>query len=126
MPAAATNGFDREKLQDIVGRIEQCFADLLSERGAYMNRCRGIREGITAAYDDAKAQGIPKKELRALVKTRELERKIAAQFAELEADEQQNYQMIQEALGDFADSPLGAAAVERAKKKGEALDSLTQ
>jgi hypothetical protein len=122
----ATNGYDQDQVKGIVGRIEQCFSDLLSERGAYMNRCRGIREGITSAYDDAKAAGIAKKELKALIKTRELERKISAQFAELEADEQANYQMIKDALGDFADLPLGEAAVERAKKKGEALDSLTQ
>jgi hypothetical protein len=122
----ATNGFDPDQLRGIVGKIEQCFADLLSERGAYMNRCRGIREGITAAYDDAKAAGIPKDALKKAVKTRELERKIAEHVAAMEADTRENYELIRAALGDFGDLPLGAAALDRAKPKGETLDSLTQ
>lgn len=121
------NGYDKQVLQSVMKRIEGCFTDLLSERGAYMNRCRGIREGITAAYDDAKAAGIPKKELRLLVKNRERERKIIESIAELEADERQTYEVIQESLGDFANLPLGAAALDRARPnaaKGETLDSL--
>jgi uncharacterized protein (UPF0335 family) len=123
---ARGNGYDPNQLKTIVGKIEACFADLLSERGAYMNRCRGIRQGITAAYDEAKALGIPKKELRTLVKTRELQGKIEAQVAALEADEKETYAMLIDSLGDFGNLPLGAAALDRAKPKGETLDNLTQ
>lgn len=121
-----SNGYDSDQVRAIVGKIEKCFTDLLSERGAYMQRCRGIREGITAAYDDAKGAGIPKKELRVLVKKRELERKIEDSVRALEADERANYQMLLDAFGDFGETPLGAATLDRAKPKGDTLDSLTQ
>lgn len=121
-----SNSFDHDQLKSIVSRIDGCFAELLSERGAYMARCRSIREGITAAYDDAKAAGIPKKELKTLVKTRELERKIADQIEKLEADERETYDMIVEALGDFANLPLGQAALRSAKAGEEVLDSLSR
>jgi uncharacterized protein (UPF0335 family) len=120
---ADTNGFNEQQVKGIVGRIEQHLADLLSERGAYMNRCRGIREGITAAYDDAKAHGIPKKELKALIRTRELERKIEQTRDDLENDERETFEQLQEALGDFGNTPLGQAAVD-SKRRGDTLDSL--
>jgi hypothetical protein len=116
-------GFDKEKVQGIVGRIEGHLSDLLSERGAYMNRCRGIREGITSAYDDAKAFGIPKKELKALIRTRELERKIEQTREDLEADERETFEQIQEALGDFGNTALGQHAID-SKRRGAALDTL--
>lgn len=119
------NGFDRDVLQSLVGRIEGCLADLLSERGAYMNRCRGIREGITAVYDDAKDHGVPKKELKALIRTRELERKIEQTKADLEADEAATFEQLQDALGDFGNTPLGQAALDGARR-GDTLDSLRQ
>jgi uncharacterized protein (UPF0335 family) len=118
-----TNGFDGPVLQSIVGRIEESLADLLSERGAYMQRCRVIREAITAVYDDAKEKGIPKKELRALIRTRELERKIEQTRSDLEADELETFEQLAEALGDFGNTPLGQAALDD-RRRGEALDSL--
>jgi hypothetical protein len=117
------NGYDEEMLKSIVGQIESCMADLLSERGSYMQRCRGIREGITAANERAKDASIPKKELRALIRTRELERKIEQTKADLEADERMTLTMLEEALGDFGNTPLGQAALDSARH-GEALDSL--
>jgi len=122
---AKGNGFDQATLQAIVGKIEGNLADLLSERGAYMQRCRVIREAITAVYDDAKEHGIPKKELRAVIRTRELERKIEQTRADLEADEQATFEQLQDALGDFGHTPLGQAALDGARR-GEALDSLRQ
>lgn len=112
-------------MRSIVGRIEENLADLLSERGGYMQRCRVIREAITGIYDEAKDAGIPKKELRALIRTRELERKIEQTRADLEADEQATFEQLAEALGDFGNTPLGQAALDGARH-GEALDSLRE
>jgi len=49
-----TNGLDRDAATSFVDQIERHMSDLLSERGSYMARCRGIREAITGVYDDAK------------------------------------------------------------------------
>src|SRR5258708_6089052 len=61
--ADTSNQFDTAVVQNLVGKIEDFFVDLDSERGTYMQRCRNIRESISAVYDEAKARGIPKKEL---------------------------------------------------------------
>ncbi len=127
---ARENTPSTKNIRDAVRGIEDCMADLKSESGSYMNRCRRIRERIASIYDIARDQGIPKKELRALIRKRDLERKVEACRADLEKDEQDTFDMIEDKLGDFANTPLGAAAVERARKrwgrasaKGEKTDT---
>lgn len=122
---AKSNGFDKQVLTSVVKRIEGVFAELLSERGSYMERCKEIRAGFASCYEDAKNAGIPRKELKALIKTRELERKIDEQISALEEDEKLTFQMLEEALGDFGETPLGSAALN-AKRKEETLDRLIE
>lgn len=117
-----SNGYDQTLLQSTVRSIERCATELLSERGSYMQRCRTIREEITGIYDSAKEAGIPRKELRALIKTRELERKIEETRLALEADEQATFEVLVASLGEFANTPLGDAALKRAQ--GDMLDQL--
>jgi uncharacterized protein (UPF0335 family) len=111
-----------EQVQAAIHNIEVCKEELLSERGAYMQRCRQIREGIAATYDTAKSQRINVKALRAKVKQRKLERDHAEVRNRLEADEQNQLDLMTHLLGDLANTPLGQAAVARAKS--EALDEL--
>jgi uncharacterized protein (UPF0335 family) len=120
------NGFDSAVLGDIVDRIEREFGELLKLRSDYMNRCQIPRGRIKDIYAEAKESGIPRKELRLVVEERESTRKLAAKFAELEADEQATVEMIRDALGPFADTPLGAAALKRAESDEETLDSLAR
>lgn len=120
--ASATNGFDQAQVRDIVGQIEAELAELLSERGSYMQRCKVIRERIGAIYDEAKDKGISKKALRSVIHTRELERKIEESIAKLEEDDRQTYEMLEEALGDFGGTPLGQAALGRKKEEQLKLD----
>ena len=107
--AATANGFDQKEVNRILNKIDGFNADLLSERGAYMQQCRNIRESITAVYDEAKALGIPKKELRTLVKIRDNEAKNQKLYDELEADQQQTLQMLA-ACEQVKDLPLWKAA----------------
>jgi uncharacterized protein (UPF0335 family) len=118
-----TNGLNKEDVRSAVAAIEGFKRDLESEKGAYMNRCRGIRDSITAAYDDAKEHGVPKKALRTVIKFRERDRKNAEDRAALEQDDLNSVEMVEAALGDFGDTPLGAATLDRARR-GQALDSL--
>jgi DNA repair ATPase RecN len=112
------NGYDPAVLQNVVGRIEHELAELLSERGAYMQRCKVIRDRINEIYEEAKeANQLPKKVLRKLIQTREFERKIEANLAKLEEDDRQLYQALEDALGDFGDTPLGQAALDRARPR---------
>jgi uncharacterized protein (UPF0335 family) len=105
------NGFRPEAAKEFVARIERLLDDLASEKGEYMRKAKTIREDIALVLDDAKAAGVPKKELKAVIKTRELEMRAAAIRDDLEGDAQETFDMIRAALGDLADLPLGQAAL---------------
>lgn len=105
------NGFDPDQVKSFVADIEAEFDKLASETGAYMNRAKVIRGRIDDVYKSAKAMGVPKAPLKAVIKARELERKlknIPDDFEDI--DERDKYQLIRDALGDFASTPLGEAA----------------
>lgn len=111
-PANATNDFNPTVVNNLLGKIDGFDADLLSERGSYMSRCRNIRENIKAVYDEAKAQGVPTKELRTLVKIRKGEHRNRELFGELEADQQHVLAMLA-ATEKVADLPLWRSAKDR-------------
>lgn len=106
-----TNAPSEDDVQQAVANIEQNYADLLRERGIYMNKCRGIRQRMSGDYDTASEKGISKKLLKKIVKSRDLERKIMAVTEDLEPDEMSEHQMLVEKLGEFANTPLGKAAL---------------
>lgn len=125
--ANISNGYDGEKLKAYIGKIEGYFADMDSEKGAYMRRCKSIRESIAVVYEEAKALGIPKKVLKAHVDLRKLEGKKEDIVAKLDGDDAETFEMMADALGDFATLPLGQAAMKRASADpadAAALDSL--
>jgi uncharacterized protein (UPF0335 family) len=109
--AGRSNGYDPEVLKGIVGNIDKCFDRLDSLRGSYMHDCRDVRTDMAAYYDEAKDKGIPKKELKAVIKARILERKAEKVRDDLDDSESIDaFDMIRHALGDFADTDLGKAA----------------
>jgi uncharacterized protein (UPF0335 family) len=114
--AAKSNGYDGDQLRALIGKLEGYEQDLLSEQGAYMNRCRAIRDSIKITFTEAKAAGIPKKILAGHVALRKLERKKEAVVESLQDEEglAEAFDMTASALGDFAALPLGIAAVHRA------------
>mgnify|MGYP001616753209 CR=1 len=112
-PATVTNQYDKTILNSLLGKIDGFHADLASERGSYMSRCRNIRESIQGVLDEAKAQGIPQKELRTWIKIRLNEAKTSKLYHELEPDQQQNLQLIAEATEKVRDLPLWSHAAER-------------
>jgi hypothetical protein len=97
-----------------VEEIEQCHADLLTEKMQSMQRSKRIRAVMADHYASAQNLGINKKLLRKIVKERKLERDIAALADDLEQDERSELAMLQEKLGEFANTPLGRAAVSAA------------
>jgi hypothetical protein len=110
--ATASNTFDPEVVNALLGKIDGYDSDLLSERGSYMQKCRNIRESIQGVYDQAKAAGVPKKELSILVKIRKNEKKNVALYNDLEADQQAIVAMLA-ATEKVADLPLWRSAADR-------------
>jgi uncharacterized protein (UPF0335 family) len=115
--------FKPDDAKTFVTRIENLHADLEAEKSAYMLRCKSIREDIAEVYGEAVDKNVPKKELRKVVKARELERRAKEQRDQLDADQQETFDQIRFALGDLADLPLGNAALQSAG--ADALNSLT-
>ncbi|HMF48273.1 MAG TPA: GapR family DNA-binding domain-containing protein [Candidatus Saccharimonadales bacterium] len=108
-PAAATNDFDPEVVQEILAKIDGLTKEIVDKRTEMMRECRSIHESVSNCYKEAKARGIPTKELRALVKIRANETKNRELYNALEADQQQTLSMLATAEG-VKDLPLWRAA----------------
>jgi len=109
--AVRSNGYDSQQLKGFIEKIEGYFAEIESAKAVYMKRSRDIRESISIVYEEAKALGIPKKELKAFVDARKLEEKKARILERFE--DTSELEAMAEALGDFATLPLGMAALKR-------------
>jgi hypothetical protein len=120
-----SNTPSQNDVQGAVRAIEECYERLAKERGIYMRKCKGIREDMAGGYDDAANRGIAKKLLKKIVKERELERKIAAITDNLEDDERSELDMLIQQLGNFANTPLGAAAIASARNDGKGTAAQT-
>jgi len=103
----------KEEIASFVTRYEAVNDQVLSEKGQFMRRCAQLNEDKKSILDEAKEKGIPKAALKAVIKARDLERKVDKAREDLEDDDAAQFDDIREALGDFADSPLGAAAVKK-------------
>lgn len=98
--------------------------ELDAQKIANMNKCREIREGFTRKLDMADAEGLSKKKVKALFKI-ELLKRDAEKLSErrdnivdaFEDDDAETFELYLEAMGDFAGTPLGAAAAPPEKKK---------
>lgn len=124
--AKAGNGYDGDQLREFIEKIEEHFGEIESSKGQHMKRCREIRGSIDVVYEEAKAQGIPMKVLKAQVDLRRLEAKKTKIVEKLDDEEAETFEQVAEALGEFAALPLGQAALRRVADQGdiEALDSL--
>jgi hypothetical protein len=109
-----------------VDKFEEMEAEIASERGVFMAKCKAIRERQSELLDDAKSQGVAKKIVKALVKRLSLLRKADEQIDDLEDDDRAYAVDIFQALGGFADLPLGAAAVEREGRQDPTTAAIVQ
>lgn len=101
---------DADYQRDVVRRLEAIQTEKDSEKGAYLKRCQEFNTRMDDILEEAKTKGLPKKALKGILKLREFDRKKEALVEALEDDQQQVLVSIQEALGAFIDTPLGAAA----------------
>lgn len=108
------NGFDPAIAGSFVNRIENLYSDIATEKSEFMTRCKSIHGDIKEVLTEAKNAGIPKKALRNVVKQRALLNKVEDIRNDLEGDDQDSFDQLVIALGKFADTGLGAAAVQAA------------
>jgi uncharacterized protein (UPF0335 family) len=111
---AGHNGFDPDKAQSFIDRCENIDKELEREKGEYMARCKALRGDKKDVLSEAKDQGFNTTAMKAVLKTRALERKVEETRDELDNDVQDSFDNIRLAIGDLADLPLGQAALAQA------------
>lgn len=111
-----TNGFDGDKLRSFIDRVENINDDIASETGTFMKTVQDMKKDIKNILVDAKTEGVPVRALKAELKLRKLDRDKAKVVAGLEENDAESLEQIQEALGDFASSPLGEATLKAAQE----------
>ena len=116
-----TNGFDATVLKRFVGEIEKHHGQIASYKGEHAQRVKSVQEMISDVYDRAKDAGVPKRELKAVIKERVLLKRIEALREDLEEEQAETYDQIKHSLGMLSDLPLGEVAL----KRSAAVDSLT-
>lgn len=121
-PQPAQNTADAALVQQFTKDIERHMAQIESYKGEHMQRCKSVQELIAGTYDRAKDAGISKKALKAVIKTRQLEKKIEGLREDLSEDGlDEDYDNIRHALGDLADLPLGQSALKNAPNPVDSL-----
>lgn len=113
---AKTNGYDTTKALGFVERIENVHKELDSARGRYMAECKKLREAISEIISESEGEGFDKKAIKGIVKERELLRKIEAIPDGFNLDTQNQFEALSASLGAFADTELGAAALNKIKE----------
>jgi hypothetical protein len=124
MAKDGSNGATPEQVKEAFDDIIGFYTELASERGTYMQRARQIRERMSEVYDSAAEKGITRRVLKAKVKEHLTQEKLLAIREGLEDDDRLEFDKLAEVLGDFGGTPLGAAALDKAKK-ADSLDELT-
>jgi uncharacterized protein (UPF0335 family) len=109
--ALAGNKIGSDVADRYVQRIEQLLDDIATLRAENAERCEIIREEVKEIYLDAREAGLAIKPLKALIRVRELSRKQHAVRKKLDPDQLSEFEQLVEALGEFAETPLGEAAV---------------
>lgn len=125
----AENSIDSKAFKEAVQKIEDIDEQILSERGKFMKKCQDFNALKDVVIDEAKNKGIPKKELKAVIKARDFERKADEIYSDLEPDEQDTFSAMRNILGDWADdddTPLAKFARSQASPKSSAPPAQTQ
>ena len=118
------NQLDAELIQKYDALDDECQDRLLQLQMKYMSDCREVREQQKRNLKMAIAEGLPKDGYPLRLKLRRAEsahkRRIDNIMSNEDPDTIESFEAIEAALGAFADTPLGGAAIKAAKPEGEA------
>ena len=117
--ADMSNGVNAEAAKRVMKRLQDGHEARLSIMGRAMNECAKEHEIDKRAIGVAKDEGVPIRALKAEFKLWLLDRKKEDIRAALEPDDTALQAQLHAALGGFADSPLGQAAIADAENATE-------
>jgi hypothetical protein len=124
--AEHTNGYDKDQLQSYLDEVAEQDDALLSLKSDYMNACKGPRSKIKDILARAKEADINMVAFREVLAKHRDVREQERRIADLEDDDRSAFELMLDALGEFGNTPLGQAALDRAKQSDETLGGLTQ
>ena len=122
-----TNGYSSNLVKCLIVEIDTQDDELASFARAYMEDCKGPRAAIKEIKGRAREEGINPVAFNELLAQHRTARAEQKRLAAMEPDDRDAFNLLEQALGEFVDTPLGAAAMNRAKPKqssDEVLDSL--
>jgi uncharacterized protein (UPF0335 family) len=125
MKKEGSNSFDRDQLKGYIKEIDHEQDSIDTFQDEYAESCKPHREQIAAILETAKNAGINMKAFRTVLAEHNAERKHKRRVAKLDMMDKADYELMAEALGDYGSTPLGSAALERAKGQEASLDSLS-
>jgi hypothetical protein len=109
------NGYDGAMVRSFLDRIEHVQADIDEVMDAAQLACAPHREDIAAIKKEATDAGIPRRAMNALISERRMRARADQIRDSLTADDQDRFDNLKAALGDFGDTALGAAALKDAE-----------
>jgi hypothetical protein len=114
-PAHGGNGYDGEELGRFLDAIDREHDQLDTLKSEYMTACKGPRGRIREVMKSAKESGISMVAFREVLTQHLFERKSVKRLEDLEPDDRSSFEQMMEALGEFGDTPLGKAALDRVR-----------
>lgn len=106
----AGNTLDRKTVEQFLKDYERHDADIRVIKAENAKRCRDVQERQKKIVDLAKGAGMTAKAFLTEVRNRRDQARIDERTADLEDNDKDSFEAIQAALGQLADTPLGAAA----------------
>ena len=110
MTDRSSNGYNGDKLNGLLSEIAKIDDELASMKGEYM-QAWGPRSRIKDILATAKESDINMVAFRVLLAKHRDERKHERRAEGLEADDRSVLDVMLAALGEYADTPLGQAAI---------------
>lgn len=107
-----SNQVDKEALSTAVKEILEVESAIESDKGSYMAKCATNREKIKEIKQGARDNGVPTKELNAVLKRKKLMDQVEAVVSNMDEDEAELVDQMELALGwaanDNEDQPEAA------------------
>jgi hypothetical protein len=122
---ASANEIDAKMAKLFFGEIRRTFEDEETRRASFRGDMGALKQRREDIYERAESSGVPKKLLKARIKQWIEDKRIAEAKARREAavpedaDDRSLFEQLCEALGEFGETPLGAAAKEAAKSEDD-------
>jgi len=107
------NGGPLAGLKGYLQELDRTDDALDTLRAEYMNDAKPIRNEQAEIMASAKESGINMKSFRAIVRKHRADRRHDKHLEKLDLADLSEYKSMEEALGDFLDTPLGQAAKAR-------------